>query len=82
MFISNEAFKVSVDQGQGGIIKTIDNVQTYITDVPEVGVHQFKAIQAYLLQLFVGMLSYAEMQGLLTFISAVFAYCLNRRLQY
>ena len=68
MFKSNRAFKVSVDQGQGEIIKTIDNIQTYITDVPQV-VHQFKAIQPYLLQLLdtmVGMLtlSYAEMQGL------------------
>ncbi|XP_030234816.1 prominin-2 isoform X2 [Gadus morhua] len=35
MFKSNEAFKLSVDQGQGGIITAIDNIQTFITDVPQ-----------------------------------------------
>ncbi|CAL8256519.1 unnamed protein product [Lota lota] len=35
MFKSNEAFKVSVDHGQRGLVKTIDNLQIYITDVPQ-----------------------------------------------
>ncbi|KAK0135621.1 Prominin-1-A [Merluccius polli] len=35
MFKSNEAFKVSVDSGQREIVKTIDNIQTYITNVPQ-----------------------------------------------
>ena len=43
MFKSNEAFKLSVDQGQGGIITAIDNIQTFITDVPQVGGQRFKA---------------------------------------
>ncbi|XP_039857970.1 prominin-2 [Simochromis diagramma] len=35
MFRSNEAFKVSVDKGPGELINTIENINTFLTDVPE-----------------------------------------------
>uniref|UniRef100_A0AAX7VK07 Prominin 2 n=1 Tax=Astatotilapia calliptera TaxID=8154 RepID=A0AAX7VK07_ASTCA len=35
MFRSNEAFKVSVDKGPGELINTIENINTFFTNVPE-----------------------------------------------
>lgn len=39
MFRSNEAFKVSVDKGPGELINTIENINTFFTNVPEAREH-------------------------------------------
>lgn len=35
MFRSNEAFKVSVDRSPAELSKTIDNIHTFITNIPQ-----------------------------------------------